>query len=155
MNRFAANRKWTLLLLVTLLVFFVPSADAATCSTATVAGNWGFTLTGTVILPSGAVPLSAVLRGTADVSGHVSGIEARNLGGQYADETFTGVWIVGPDCVATATVIFKEDGHPVRTSVLTVVFDGNSKQARMVQKSLTLPNGTELPVIVTVEGTKH
>ena len=69
MNRFAANRKWTLLLLVTLLVFFVPSADAATCSTATVAGNWGFTLTGTVILPSGAVPLSAVLRGTADVSG--------------------------------------------------------------------------------------
>jgi hypothetical protein len=130
-------------------------ANAATCSTATVAGDWGFTLTGTVILPSGPIPLAAVLRGTADVDGNVVGIEARNLGGSYADETFRGKWIVGPECVATATVEFKENGQLVRTSVLTVVFDNNSKQARMVQKSLTLPNGAELPVIATVEGAKH
>ena len=96
-----------------------------------------------------------MIHGTADVNGNVSGIEARNLGGEYADETFTGSWIVGADCVGTATVLFKENGQPVRTSVLTVVFDNNSKEVRMAQKSLTLPNGTELPVIATVEGTKH
>jgi len=43
----------------------------------------------------------------------------------------------------------------VRTSVLTIVFDDNSKQVRMVQKSLTLPNGTQLPVVITVEGRKQ
>jgi hypothetical protein len=120
-----------------------------------VAGDWGFTLTGTLLLPSGPVPFAAVIHGTADVNGNVTGIEARNLGGGYADETFSGSWLVGADCVGTATVLFKENGQPVRTSVLTVVFDENSKQVRMVQKSLTLPNGIELPVVATVEGKKH
>lgn len=155
MNWYTTNRRLFTLSLLALLVVFAQEANAASCSTATVAGDWGFTLTGTVILGSQPIPLGAVLRGTADVDGNVSGIEARNLGGSYADETFTGKWAVAPDCVATATVLFKENGQLVRTSVLTVVFDNNSKQARMVQKSLTLPDGTELPVIATVEGTKH
>lgn len=149
--------KFTLATLAIALFSMAPKINAATCSTATVAGIWGFTLTGTVILPAptGPVPLAAVVHGTADVNGNLSGIEARNLGGQYADETFTGKWTVSSDCVGTATVLFREDGQLVRTSVLTIVFDDNSKQLRMVQKSLTLPNGLELPAIATVEGEKH
>jgi hypothetical protein len=43
-----------------------------------------------------------------------------------------------------------------RVSVLAVVFDENSKQFRMVQKSLTLPDGiTQLPVVITAEGMKQ
>ena len=139
------------------LLSITPTANAATCSTATIAGTWGFTLTGTVILPAptGPVPLAAVLHGRADVNGNVSGIEARNLGGGYADETFTGTWTVSSDCVGTATISFSENGQLVRTSVVTITFDDNSKQMRGVQKSLTLPNGAELPVIASVEGTKH
>jgi len=140
---------------VLILASLAPAAHAATCSTMTVAGHWGFTLTGTVFLPTGPVPVSAILAGRADVDGNVSGTEARNFGGQYADETFTGSWTVNPDCTGSATVLFSEGGQLVRTSVVTLVFDDNSKQVRMVQKSLTLPNGAELPVVVTVEGAKH
>jgi len=42
----------------------------------------------------------------------------------------------------------------VRTSVLSLVFDNNQREIRMVQKSLTLPNGTALPVVITVEARK-
>jgi hypothetical protein len=149
--------KLTLASLVIALLSILPVASAASCSTATVAGTWGFTLTGTVILPApaGPLPLAAVLHGSADLNGNVSGIEARNLGGDYADETFTGRWVVSSDCVGTATVFFRSNGQLVRTSVVTIVFDADSRHVRMVQKSLTLPDGTQLPVIATVEGEKH
>jgi len=42
----------------------------------------------------------------------------------------------------------------VRTVVLSVVFDQNSTEVRMLQQSLTLPNGTAIPAIVTVQGKK-
>jgi len=42
----------------------------------------------------------------------------------------------------------------VRTSVLAVVFVNNSRKALMVQESLTLPDGTPIPVVITVEGNK-
>jgi hypothetical protein len=147
-------------ILATLAIAFLsiaPAINAATCSNASVAGTWGMTLTGTVILPAptGPVPIVAVVHGRADFKGNLSGIEARNVGGDYADETFTGKWAVGSDCIGTATIAFSENGQLVRTSVVTIVFDRFSRHVRMVQKSLTLPNGAELPVIATVEGEKH
>ena len=89
-----------------------------------------------------------------DAEGNVTGTEARNLGGGYAEETLSGNWTVNADCTGTATVSFYEAGHLLRVSVVTIVFDENSKEVRMVQKSLTLPDGTEVPVVVTVEGRK-
>jgi hypothetical protein len=47
-----------------------------------------------------------------------------------------------------------QSGVLARTVVLAIVFDDNSTQVRMVQKSLTLPNGARIPVVVTVEGKK-
>jgi len=40
-------------------------------------------------------------------------------------------------------------------SYTTTVFDDNSKEVRIVQKSLALPNGTDLPVVITLEGRKQ
>jgi len=37
---------------------------------------------------------------------------------------------------------------------LALVFDDLSTQVRLVQKSLTLPNSTKVPVVITVEGKK-
>lgn len=151
----------TTLVIISVVTLWMGLASAARaddngrCSTATVAGNWGLTLNGVLILPTGPVPAAAVLRATADVEGNITGTEARNVGGGYADETFTAKWIVNPDCTASATVSFYEAGQLVRISAVTIVFDDNSKGVRMVQKSLTLPDGTELPVVVTVEGRKQ
>jgi hypothetical protein len=141
---------------VVLLACLVPAAQAANCSTATVAGSWGLTLTGTLLLPTGPIPAAGVLRATVDVEGNITGTEARSVGGAYADETFTGTWTVNADCTGSATASFFENGQLVRTSVLAVVFDDNSKELRIVQKSLTLPDGTtQVPVVITAEGKKH
>lgn len=140
---------------IAVLAVLSQPAHAENCSTATVAGKWAATLTGTLILPSGPVPAAAVIGGTADAEGNIKGTEARNIGGSYADETFNGIWTVNPDCTGEITASFYEGGQLVRVVVDTIVFDQNSKEVRMVQKSLTLPDGTQLPVVLTCEGRKQ
>jgi len=134
-----------------MLVSLAPSARAARCSPPGVAGNYGFTLSGQVILPTGPVPIAAVGRATLDADGNVSGTESRSVGGGFADETFAGSYAVNADCTGTATIRFYESGQLVRTSVLSLIFDNNQREIRMVQKSLQLPNGAFLPVVITVE----
>src|SRR5215831_7564956 len=132
-----------------LYVALVPAAQAAACSTAKAAGDWGFTLTGTLILPTGPVPGAAVGRFTIDAAGNISGSEARNVGGGFANETVTGTWTVNADCTGTVTANIYESGVLVRTSVLSLVFDDNLREVRAVQQSLTLPDGTPVPVAIT------
>ncbi len=132
-------------------LLIVPAANARSCSLAGVAGNYGFTLTGVVILPTGPVPIAAVGRIVITAAGTTSGTESRSVGGGFADETFTGTYTVNPDCTGTATVAFYDAGQLARTSVLSLVFDNNEREIRMVQKSLQLPNGAFLPVVITVE----
>lgn len=145
-------RKMTFgLLILAPIMGTVPIAQAYGCMPAQVAGAYGFTLTGTVVTPAGNVSVAATGRAMVEASGHVTGSEARTVGGEYADETFTGVLTVNSDCTGSITLDFLEAGIPVRTSVLSLVFDENENEIRMVQKSFTLPNGTVLPVIITVE----
>jgi hypothetical protein len=144
-----------LVALVALLASVPPAAHAIHCSTAMVAGDWAGTLTGTLLLPTGPVPVAGVVRAIVDINGNFTGTEARTIGGGYADETLTGSWTVNPDCTGTDTLNAYESGQLVRTSALTIVFDDNAKQVRMVQKSLTLPDGTQLPVVLTLIGRKQ
>ncbi len=130
------------------------SAQAGRCSMRSGAGNYGFTLTGVVILPTGAVPIAAVGRATVDADGGVSGTESRTVGDGFAEETLAGTFVVNPDCTGTITLKFYESGQLVRTSTLTTVTDDDSKEIRMVQKSLVLPNGASVPVVITVEARK-
>ena len=133
-----------------------PAAHADSCSNQRAAGQWGFTLTGTAILPgAGPVSVAAVGEFEVDEQGNLSGTEARSVGGGYADETITGTWTVNPDCIGTLNANIYEAGKLVRISVTTMAFDKNSKEFRMVQKSLTLPDGTPVPVIITLEGAKQ
>lgn len=84
----------------------------------------------------------------------MSGTEARNVGGSFANETFTGTQTLSANCIATSTLNFFESGQLVRTSVITLVWDDNLNEFRFVQQSLTLPDGTNVPVVVTGEGRK-
>jgi hypothetical protein len=141
--------------LVAVCVAVVPAAQAAEhCSNAKAAGNWGFTLTGTLILPTGPVPGAAVGRLSVDAAGNISGTEARNVGGGFANETITGSWTVNSDCTASVTANIYESGVLVRTSILTAVFVDHSSKIRAVQESLTLPDGTPIPVVITLDGNK-
>ena len=143
------------LLFAAIMLNAAPTAQAGQCSFAGAAGKYGFTLTGTLLLPTGPVPAAAIGGATLDVGGNASGTEARNVGGSFADETFTGTYTVNPDCTGTATVkFFDQSGVLVRTSVLAIVFDDGMREIRFVQESLTLPDGTNLPVVITADAKK-
>jgi hypothetical protein len=147
----------TLLISVTALCLgVVPVQAAEHCSNAKAAGEWGFTLTGTLLLPAptGPVPGAAVGRLTVDAAGNISGTEARNVGGGFANETITGSWTVNADCTATVIANIYESGVLVRTSVLAAVFVDHSNKIRAVQASLTNPDGSTIPVVITLEGNK-
>jgi hypothetical protein len=140
-------------LLSAIVALSAPPAARANdrCSTAKAAGDWGLTLTGTLLLPTGPVPAAAVARGTFDAEGNiVSATESRNVGGGFANETLTGSWTVNSDCTGTASVKAFENGQLVRTSVLAIVFVDNMREVRMVQDSLVFPDGTNVPAVITV-----
>jgi hypothetical protein len=140
------------LLFATVSLSAAPAARANDrCSTAKAAGDWGLTLTGTLLLPTGPVPAAAVARATIDAQGNiVSATEARNVGGGFANETLTGSWTVNSDCTGTAIVKAFENGQLVRTSVLAIVFVDDMREVRMVQDSLVFPGGTIVPAVITV-----
>ena len=140
--------------LTVLSMTLAPQVAAERCSLAQAAGSWGATLTGTIIVPPSGVPAAAVLRIRADHAGNFAGTEDRNVGGQFVHETLTGNWTVNSDCTGTVNASIFQSGVLTRTVVLSMVFDDDSKQLRMVQQSLTLPDGTSIPVVVTLEGRK-
>jgi len=93
----------------------------------------------------------AVGQATVDSRGNVTGTEARSVGGGYADESFTESLTINSDCIGSMTLNFFEAGQPARTSVLRIVLVDDKKEIRMGQKSLTLPNGTSVPVVITAD----
>ena len=156
MKRNIAPTKLVIITVVTLCLGLVPAAQAAEhCSSAKTAGNWGFILTGTLFAPSGPVPGAAVGTLAIDPSGSFTGTEARNVGGGFVgDETITGSLTVNSNCTGTVNASIYESGVLVRTVVLAIVFTDDSNKFVMVQASLTLPDGTNVPVVVTLEGNR-
>jgi hypothetical protein len=157
MKRSIARTTFVIISAVTLCMGLATAAyaeDDGGCSTVRVAGKWGFTLTGTLLLPApiGPVPGAAVGRISVDAAGNISGTEARNVGGSFANETITGSWTVNSDCTTIVTVKIYESGVLVRTSVLSGVFVNQSNKLRAVQESLTNPDGSTIPVVITLDG---
>ena len=137
-----------------LLLSLTPWLHASQCSSATGAGRWEFTVTGMVILPTGlAVPVAQVGSYTADKARNVAGVQTRSLGGNVAEETFTGTTSTNPDCTGKATVYVydKQSGALVRTSTLDYVFVEDGRQIRAIITSVVLPNGANLAPVLTVE----
>jgi hypothetical protein len=46
------------------------------------------------------------------------------------------------------------NGQLQRTAVLAGTYDNNRKDARYIFQSLTLPNGTNVPVVITADAAK-
>lgn len=141
----ASNTPWTK------ATATVRADGGASCSLATVAGNYGFTISGTLVTPTGGVPVAAIGRGTFGADGSFSGTETRSLGGSVAQETLAGTYKVNSDCTGTLTATASESGTLVRTSGFALVFDDNAREGRALQTSLVLPDGTNVPNVITVE----
>jgi hypothetical protein len=140
--------------LLSLLLLGIPSLHAA-CTNATLAGTFGFTITGVLILPTGAVPVGSVGLITFDLNGSTSGSQDRSLGGVFAHETLSGTFTINSNCTVNTTIsVYDSNGILVRTSSIDGVLVNNGKEIRAIFESVTLPNGTNLPSVLTVEGNR-
>jgi hypothetical protein len=139
-----------ILLLALVLTGIAPSATASTCTTASVAGNWGYTYSGALLLPTGPVPAAAVGQYTLDASGNISGTQTRTLAGGTAHEVLKGSATLNSDCTVTATIgIYDQSGNLLRTGILTGVYVNNGKELPGMFEALILPDGTSIPVVIT------
>ena len=137
------------------LVSLTPAAQAKGCTMSDVAGKWGYTYTGTIILPTGAIPAAAVGRFALDAIGNISGTQTRNVGGSVGEEVIKGSGTVNADCTATYKVdVYDGAGNLLRTAVLAAVFVDNATEFHALFASLVLPNGASLPTVITINAKK-
>ena len=129
-------------------------AQASHCSTAATAGNWAYTYTGTIFTPNGPLPAASVGHFHQDTAGNIKGSQARSVAGQPGVEDIAGAITVNKDCTASGTIDVLVNGQVVRTAVLAGVFDKNLNHLRYIFQSLTLPDGTNVPVVLTIEGNR-
>jgi hypothetical protein len=126
-------------------------ASASSCSLAGTAGNWGYTYTGTIFTQNGPVPAASVGLYHQDAAGNISGRQTRSVAGDSGVEDISGSVSVSKNCTGIATLNVLVNGQLQRTAVLALVFDSNENHARDIFRSLTLPDGTNVPVVITVD----
>jgi hypothetical protein len=129
-------------------------AEASHCSAASAAGNWAYTYTGTIFTQNGPLPAASVGHFSQDAAGNVIGSQARSVAGNSGVEDIAGNVAVNKDCTASATINVLVNGQLQRTAVLALVYDSNGNHARMIFQSLTLPDGTNVPVVITLDAAK-
>jgi len=76
------------------------------------------------------------------------------VAGTAGAEEIQGTISVNADCTGTGTINVIVNGQLQRTAVLALVYDSNTNHARMIFQSLTLPDGTNIPVVLTVDANR-
>ena len=144
-----------LVLAATFVLVLAPlQAQASHCFNAGQAGKWAYTYTGTIFTQNGPLPTASVGHYSQDAAGNITGSQARSVAGNSGVEDIAGNVTVNQDCTASATINVLVNGQLQRTAVLALVYDNNGNHARMIFQSLTLPNGTNVPVVITVDAGK-
>jgi hypothetical protein len=74
------------------------------------------------------------------------------VGGAFAHETLTGALTVNRDCtISLVANVYDSSGNLARTSTIPGVLVDNGKHIRAIFETVTLPNGVNLPSVLTIE----
>lgn len=135
------------------LAVVAPAQADPTCSAAHVSGDWGYTKTGTLFLPTGAaVPFATVGKLTLHANGDLFGMNNGSVNGAVSTDVLRGSFQVNPDCTGTMTVdVYDQSETLLRTIGMSLVVDEDAKEIRGLVMSLTLPNGTGLRSVITAQ----
>jgi hypothetical protein len=131
-----------------------PSQAQASCSLAGAAGHWGFSYSGTAITSSGGVPIAAEGHYSQNALGQISGTEVFSLAGTASDEVLKGQFTVNSNCTARLIANVYEGTTLVRTSTIDGIYVANSTEIKGIFRSVALPGGGNLPVVITVDAKK-
>lgn len=122
------------------------------CSAARIAGTWGYTKTGTLLLPSGPAPFASLGILTLGLDGTLTGKNTGSVGGNVSVDVLEGTYQMEPDCTGTMTVEVRDpSGVLLRTLGMGIVLDEDDSHVRGIVTSLVLPNGVSLPSIITAD----
>lgn len=132
----------------------VPNIHAKSCSLANTSGDWAYTYTGTIFTQNGPLPAASVGHYHQDAAGNLSGNQTRSVAGNSGVEDISGSISVSKNCTATATIDVSMNGQLQRTAVLALIFDSNANHGRAIFESLTLPDGTNVPVVLTADANR-
>jgi hypothetical protein len=130
-------------------------AEASHCSAEAAAGKWAYTYTGAILTPNGPLPAASVGHFVLDAAGNLTGSQTRSVAGNSGMEDIAGTVSTNKDCTGTATINVFVNGQLQRTAVLAVAYDNNMNHSRAIFQSLTLPNGTNVPVVITLDEAKQ
>ena len=126
-----------------------------TCSNAGVAGAWGYSETGTLYLPTGAIPYASVGSYTLDADGNLSGARTASAGGTILTAVLKGSATVNADCTGTLTIaLYDQSGTLLNTVAKAVVYVDDARAARAIITSVLLPNGASVPAVLTTDAKK-
>ena len=144
----------TCITLVFCVVLAPLHAEAAHCSTAATSGKWAYTYTGTIFTQNGPLSAASVGHFSQDEAGNLTGSQTRSVAGSSGVEDISGTVSVNKDCTGTATISVFVSGVPQRTAVLAVAYDNNMNHARGIFESLVLPDGANVPVVITSDNSR-
>jgi hypothetical protein len=131
------------------------STKASSCSQAALAGKWTYTYSGTIFTANGPLPLASVGRFHQDGTGNLQGTQTRSVAGSSGVEDINGTITVNPDdCSATGTVNVLVGGQLQRTAILALAYDQDGNHMRAIFESLFLPDDTNIPVVITIDGNR-
>ncbi len=133
------------------------SAQAGTCSNASLRGNYGFTISGEILpAPGVVVPVAGVAMTHFDGEGNLSQVDFVMRGGSSATppgspltangfrSSETGTYTVNADCTGTAEIHFS-DGSEIDLKLVVV---NRGSEIHAVVSALKTPTGATLPTAV-------
>ena len=131
------------------------SQDDGKCTMIGRAGDYGFTWTGTMILPSGPVPAAGVGASTFDAAGNMWGTQTTTINGSVSKRMVRGTYTVNPDCTGTLdTSSYDESWNLVNKSTWVGVSVDKMNETRLIMTSMERADGAKIPVAITLNGKK-
>ena len=124
------------------------------CSSADLEGEWGTTMTGTIMTPAGAVTFGAANKAAYDSEGNYSGTQIRSINGTTSTVTFQGIYTVNPDCTGTKTTKSYGPKGLLNTADQDFVLVDNANEILEIFTSNIRADGVALPMIVTGQSQK-
>jgi hypothetical protein len=122
----------------------VPAKDGHgfTCTAREIAGTWGYSETGMIVITNPAqsnsivaqIPYASVGKFTIDRNGNVTGARTASQGGNIITAAIEGIATVNPDCTGTLNADFydPETHAPLGSVVKSIVFVNRATEARMI-----------------------
>ncbi len=127
------------------------------CSSADLEGEWGTTMEGTILLPTGqAAKFVAVNKAVYDSAGNFEGTQTRSINGGTSAVTFEGEYTLNPDCTGTKTVrSYDSSGTLLNTAHQDFfIVDNSNEIIEIFTSNKNEVTGKDLGMVVTGQSQK-